>query len=329
VLEFLQSSGPPPGETRRSTVKSRSVAVVAISLLLISGPLPSAAGESKGKKSPVLTLGVETGRLLGSTLYHITVPTEQGAIESELEWSLDSWLAGITASLGSEGRWRADLSVLTNLSGVSGPMEDSDWLDGILFVFSESDVEADTFSAIVLDVSGRYRLVGAPQWTLAGVAGLLYQSFDLTAVNLSQYSPVGIEEFNAVVAGPVVTYAVSYTVPYLGAALTLAPSPKLSLTLEARGGYARGEDEDDHLLRLKRSRAETEGFALMGRMSGEYVSSPRFSLTAGLEVLSIETSGDQSQIFYGGPAAGTGFTGIPVELDTRQVLIALGARYRF
>ena len=310
-------------------MKSRAVAVVAMSVLFLAGPFPSAAAENVEKKSPALTLGVETGRLLGSTLYHITVPTEQGVLESELDWSLDSWLAGITASLEGEGRWRADLSILTNLSGGSGLMEDSDWLDGILFVFSESEVETDTFSAIVLDVSGRYRFVHSPRWTLAGVAGLLYQSFDLTASNLSQYSPVGIEEFNAVVAGPVITYAVSYTVPYLGAALTLAPSPKLSVSLEALGGYARGEDEDDHLLRFKRSRAETEGFALMGGMSGEYAFSPRFSLTAALEALLIETSGDQSQIFYGGPAAGTGFADIPVELDTRQVLVALGARYRF
>lgn len=313
----------------RSAVQSKTLAVVAMSFLLFAGPLPSTAGEGKAGKAPVLTLGVETGRLRGSTLYHITVPTGQGTVESELEWSLDNWLAGVTASVGNGGRWRADLSVLTNLSGGAGAMEDSDWLDGILFVFSESEVETDIFSALVLDVSGRYRFVRSTQWTLDGVAGLLHQSFDLTASNLRQYSPVGIEEFNAVVAGPVVTYAISYTVPYLGAALTLAPSSKLSLALEAMGGYARGEDEDDHLLRFKRSLAETDGFALMGRMSGEYSFSPRFSLTAALEALLVETSGDQSQIFYGGPAAGTGFTGIPVELDTRQVLAVLGARYRF
>jgi outer membrane protease len=314
---------------RRSAVQSRALAVVSMSFLLLAGPLPSAADGNKGGQGPVLTLGVETGRLLGSTLYHITVPTGQGTIESELEWSLDSWLAGITATAENGGRWRADLSVLTNLSGGSGAMEDSDWLDGILFVFSESEVETDTFSALVLDVSGKYRFVRSTQWTLEGVAGLLRQSFDLTASNLRQYSPVGIEGFNAVVAGPVVTYSVSYTVPYLGAVLTLAPSPKLSLALEALGGYARGEDEDDHLLRFKRSRAETDGFALMGRMSGEYAFSPRFSLTAALKAFLVETSGDQSQIFYGGPAAGEGFTGIPVELDARQVLVALGARYRF
>ena len=309
-------------------MKSKAAAVVAMSLLF-AGPLPSGAAESRGQKRPALTLGVEMGRLFGSTLYRITVPTGQGAIESELDWSLESWLAGITASMGGEGRWRADLSIHTNLSGGSGVMEDSDWLDGTLFVYSESEVGMDTFSTIVLDVAGRYRIVRSPRWALAGVAGLLYQSFDLTASNLRQHSPIGIEGFNAVVAGPVVTYAVSYTVPYLGAALTLTPSPKLSVTLEARGGYARGEDDDDHLLRFKRSGAETEGFALMGKMSGEYDFSPRFSLTAALKTLFIETSGEQIQVFYGGPAAGTGFAGVPVELDTRQVLVALGARYRF
>lgn len=300
---------------------------LAVFLCITSVPGISLAQDSGGNLK--LTLGLEAGRLTGSTLYHITVPFGGDLVESELEWSLDSWLAGVKASLEGEGPWSAEFSIFTNLSDGSGLMEDSDWINGTLVIFSESQVEADAFTAFRLDAAGTYHFLRRPTLRLGATVGLLYEHFDLTAADLVQFSPVGLTEFDAVVPGPVVAYTVSYTVPYAGATLLLSPSPRLSLALEVLAGYASAADEDDHLLRLKLSEAEADGLALMAKAAGAYSVSSRFSLTASLEVLSIETSGEQDQVFYGGPTEGTRFTGIADEIDTGQVLVTLGGSYRF
>jgi hypothetical protein len=52
-------------------------------------------------------------------------------------------------------------------------------------------------------------------------------------------------------------------------------------------------------------------------------------ITAAVEFLGVWTSGEQSQLFYAGPAAGTGFIGIEDEIDTRHVSVLFGGEIRF
>jgi outer membrane protease len=306
----------------------RTIAALLLAAVALAATAPPAAAAEVGN-GVTFSLGVETGYLSGSTSYHITVPAPGALLESELDWSLDGWLVGVSASVGRERKWTADVSLLTNASEGAGVMEDSDWLNGTLFIFSESDVSREAFSAVIFDVSGKYWFLSSPKWSLGGVAGFFYQYFDLTASNLDQHSPLGIEAFSASVEGPVVTYAVTYSVPYMGISLELCPSSALTLSAGALGGYAFADDEDDHLLRFKLARGEAEGPALRLMAGGEYSLTSSFFLTAAVEFLSIWTSGEQSQLFYAGPDEGTGFIGIENEIDTRQVSILFGGELRF
>jgi outer membrane protease len=291
----------------------------------------AACAESGAQESDKLTFnfGADVGYLSGSTVYRITVPTLDGVFESELEWPLDSWLAGVSLNLEKGRLWSLGFSFLTNISEGTGSMEDSDRFEGIEFVYSTSHTAMDSLSAFILDITGSYSFIRTPRWTFGAAGGFLYEYFDLTASDLVQYSPLGIEGFSAEVEGPVVTYEAVYYVPYLGVSLGNRLTPSLSLAGELMVGYAFAEDEDDHLLRAKLSRGETDGPALLLRLRGEYGITSAWSLTASAQYLALSTSGEQSQIFYDGDDAGLGFVGIGNEIDTTQITVLAGTEVRF
>jgi len=311
-------------------VKSKIVPVLlpfCLLLLSAAAPLEVSAAGSAGK--PVFRLGAEAGYLSGSTTYRISLPTAEGLLESELDWPLDSWMLGLRASYERPGHWALDVVVRTNLTEETGTLEDSDIFQGTTFVFSESDSTMDAFSALVIDAGGRYTFHRRKGWSLGGVLGFLYEEFDLTGSNVNQFSPLGIPGLEGSAAGPVITYSVSYSIPYAGLSLGLQPTPAFTVDIDVLAGYGFADDEDDHLLRLKLARAEADGPAFMVRARGAYSLTRSWSLTASVDLLKADLSGEQSQIFYGGPDAGSGFVGIDDDIETRQVTFTAGAQYRF
>jgi len=309
-----------------------TAALLPLAMVAVLGPASRASAQYDELS---FKLGAEGGYLSGSTTYRITIPTQQGLFESELVWPLDSWLAGLRATVEQEGRWSLDVVLRTNLTEDTGAMEDSDWQDGEKYVYSESDTTQDRFSALIFDGSGRYHFLQREDWSLGGVAGFLYQTFDLTASDLNQFSPVGFTEFNAVVDGPVVTYRVTSAIPYGGLCFLHQASEAFTIGADALLGYAFVDDEDNHLLRFKFSTAETEGPAVMLRLRGSYVFGDTYglggawSIDGALEYLRADTTGSQDQIFYAGQDAGLGFTGIADDIDTSQVTVTAGVSYRF
>lgn len=306
-----------------------AVLLLTVWFFLLSAAAPAAASSAGGAGKPVFRLGAEAGYLSGSTSYRISLPTAEGLLESELDWPLDSWMLGLRASYERPGHWTLDLLIRTNLTEETGTLEDSDLFRGTTFVFSESDSAMDAFSAVVIDAGGRYTFHRRKGWSLGGVLGFLYEEFELTGSNVNQFSPLGIPGLEGSAAGPVITYAVSYSIPYAGLRLGLQPSPALTIDVDALAGYGFADDEDDHLLRLKLSRAEADGPAFMVRARGAYSLSRRWSLTASVDLLKASLTGDQSQVFYGGPDAGSGFVGIGDDIETRQVTFTAGVQYRF
>jgi outer membrane protease len=290
-----------------------------------------AASPATGGEASPLTwkLGIEGGYLAGEASYHITVPTASSLLESRLVWPLDSSLVGIGGEAGRDGRWAVGFSVRTNASSAGGAMEDSDWIDRVKFIFSTSDVSSGDFSALLVSLQAARRLAAFDWGHVSAEGGYDYRYFDLTASDLDQFSPLGIAEFAAVVPGPVVTYKTFFSIPHAGVALTWAPEGRLSVTGRVHLGYAFVRDEDDHLLRFKLSKGETDGLAFLSGLEGTYALTRRFSISSGVEYLSLRTDGTQNQVFYDGPSLGLAFAGIPNEIDSEQVTVTVRLTARF
>lgn len=304
-----------------------NIALFLCAAALLTG---SPAGAEKGEESPlVYRVGLEGGYLAGETSYHITIPTEGARLESELIWPLDSALAGIAGDVGRQDRWSIGATVLTNASSASGEMVDSDWINGVKFIFSDSTVSSESFSALLVKLRGSHRVASFNGVGIDLEGGYLYQYFDLTASDLFQFSPLGTAEFSAVVPGPVVTYKTSFSVPHAGLAATWTPEGRFSLTGRLHGGYAFANDEDDHLLRFKLSEAETNGPAVMAGLTAGYRPGSRISLMASVEYLAFWTEGSQDQVFYAGENRGLAFRGIPDEIDSEQVSFLAGLTAHF
>ncbi len=65
------------------------------------------------------------GSLSGHTTYQVYIGNAQA--HSELEFPMDSWIAGIGVSTGRKDAWDIALAVATNVARDTGKMKDSDW----------------------------------------------------------------------------------------------------------------------------------------------------------------------------------------------------------
>ncbi len=289
-------------------------------------------------------LGVNLGLLTGSTLYNIKFPINETANgitllegESELEFPLDSAIGVITASLGKKGHWSIDLSLSKNIKEDTGKTPDYDILTiqdtktGMTergwVIYSESDTDMDAF---LMDLTGKFYIIKRPRISLGLAAGYRYQSFSFEVSNVEQESIW--PEYTGYKAGKAATYEITYSIPYAGAALDWRPSSRFSMNFSFAYGWAFAEDEDDHILRSKKSTAKSDGPYYSIKADGNISLSRRLSILLGLEYLRIETEGTQDQIRYAntseGPA-GTIGTDFDYNAISEQLYLWLGMRYSF
>jgi hypothetical protein len=304
-----------------------------------------------------LSASLCTYRTFGQTTYEISIPQfdpEAGIeyeFESELEFPLDTFMAGVDLSLSGEfltnTLWSVNLDLRKNLNDPSSSMTDKDRIGipaqrvTLTFISTESEAE---LSAIVVDVNVMLGLIGHPSFTLGGMLGYRYQDFDFEILGvkgwqLDEYlERVYFDEFRGI---NVLDYDVTYHMPYIGLVGELKAPPKLALS--GRIAYSpetRAEDRDDHILRNKLATSDCDGTSMIASIEGIwFLSEPGqgllWQVVLGGEIVKIDTDGDQDQSWYGddpvSPEDDTGlrFEGIDNTITSsfQSVSISIGCAF--
>jgi outer membrane protease len=291
---------------------------------------------SDTEETPFKAIGPQLGYMSGKTLYHISSydTTGTSGIESELEFPIQAVFIGIEYSFGRKDPENRDIykfkiTWLTNMSGGSGKMKDSDWLTDDfditappsppyppnsgyphpgLDIYSESDI---SLSANIIDIQFAYSNRPRPYLSIGPYGGFKYENFHYDVSNTNQvgYGPYNIPTYTGYISGKTLDYEVTYLMLYFGVHAELAMSKVFQVG--AKLGFSpavSAEDTDDHLLRYKLSEGSATGQAYMADLSGEWALGNRDLFKISGSYMKINTTGTQTQYFYAGPYAGLGGT---------------------
>lgn len=271
------------------------------------------------------SLQAGAGYWMGDATYSIggeAWTPEEGTVRlhdkiSELKFPLDVTYGAIGGNLLWNGRIELFGSFMGNLSDPSSKMEDSDWgvFEGsdadTLDIYSESDAE---LSAYAVDVGARFWFRPSTStnrwaWSIGAGPSLIYQNLDWTIRNVEQWYPSHPEYETETEGGRVATYNAEIFMPYLNVC-ALLKYKQVSGRLEIGVGPAIVQDEDDHILREKRSTADLGGIGAKGVAELRYNLTPHLFALAHISVLAIEATGTSTQEGYGGD-----MTGFYAEID--------------
>lgn len=326
----------------------KMVMVIGLSILLVAGSVDfglsqiTSEVELKKPKAEVgwafnngriyLDLGVQSGYLKGDTTYHISFPG--GA--SELEFPLKTYLLGPEVCWGymnsqKQDKFRVKIRWLTNIGDGSGKMKDSDWLDDDgqpgLDIYSESDIK---LRANIFDVNLLYNFWPIKNISVGPVFGYKYQQFRYHVSNTNQvgygiYAP----DYTAFVRGRTLEYKINYHIPYFGLSSDILFGKKFQANMT--GGYtpwATAKDRDDHILRYKLSKGDTDGYTFFANLNAILNFLPHWFLIISGEYMKIHTTGTQHQSFYAGPDAGW-TSDVDDKITSKQRFLSATMIYRF
>jgi outer membrane protease len=321
---------------------------IIMTCLLLLPALSGNAALPAGQDSGDGIFGISLGYLTGNTLYHISSYDATGGVESELEFPLKTPLFSVAGGyIGRDRKGREEFRVtfqwITNIGDGSGQMKDSDWFtDSVdislvgathqgLDIYSTSDI---TLRANILDLRGSYNAWRSKEVSIGPFGGILYQRFEYDASNANQvgygpYAPV----YTGFILGPVLTYDVTYVIPYAG--IHAALLALRNFTAVAELGFSpivSASDEDDHLLRGKVAKGSTTGTAFLATLSAQWDLKNEDSILLQGQYLKIDTSGTQTQTWYraeGSIPAGTVVTGINDKITSQQTSVNILFSHRF
>lgn len=323
------------------------------------------AGVISGTSAPAAQEGVSfdisprIGGLYGNTTYQIggffNSPEGSGYTMSplsELKFPLDveivNLAAGFRAGFPYHGRsgparfgWALALEgeYGWNLTKDAGTMQDSDWTEpefpDFKTIYSESDAE---LKASVWDVRARFYPVEGKGtflgWRVGLGGGYLHQQFDYDVSNVSQWSIY--PEYNGWYDGKVLTYEVTYEIPYaeIAAGMTFGEGRTISGAVDARFAYspwAHASDRDDHILRSKLSEGSCDGDAVIFTLRGRLTFYQHYFATLGVTGIAIDTKGTQTQTQYADTDEGqAGLIGtIDQKIFSEQTVIDIGLGFAF
>ena len=326
----------------------RLLLVIVLSTLLISSsfefgmaqtPSNNGVGWKFANGKLYLDLGLQFGYLHGDSTYHINFPG--GA--SELKFPLMTYLLGPQIVWGYKNarnldKLRVQLKWITNVGRGSGKMKDSDWIDDDsaflgfpvpnnpgLDIYSESTIK---LRANIFDANLIYNFWPIKFFSIGPMLGYRYKHFkydvsDLNQIGFGPYAPF----FTSSVPGKVLKYKVAYSLPYFGLNSDILFGKKFQINMNA--GYtpwAFAKDEDNHLLRYKLSKGDTDGFAFLANLKGSWNFLPHWFLILSGEYLKIRTTGTQHQFFYDG--SGVSFD-VNDRISSKQWLASFMIAYRF
>ncbi len=316
---------------------SATMAAGAAAVGSATAPAPSPA-TATNKATYTVSLGTEL--MAGDTTYQIGYPatSPSGVVYngyfpfSELEWPLDIWLARLEGSVLINDQWRIKGTLKKDLSTPGDNMIDSDWVTASnpdrLDVYSESEISS--FDAFIMDLGIDWTFMRRDAVSFYGGLGYIYQNFDYEAEVLHQYSPSGLPGHEFYGNGQTaITYEMTYSIPYLKLGGDIQVTPDLSFAGSiSYAPYVEAEDTDNHLLREyggKISSGDMDGDAYMFDISGKYMFTPALFLEAGLQYMSIEVDGTQSQVYGWGFPLGT----FAQEAESSQTSGYLTIGYKF
>ena len=193
--------------------------------------------------------------------------------------------------------------------------------------------------ALILDVRGRYAVWQGPRFSTAVGLGLRYQKFSMVASDVHQYSPTyssyGLESvfssdpFYYDGSGPAIEYEVTYTIPF--AELSGLYRFGTMLSVEGSLGYSpfvQASDRDDHLLRLKLSEGSATGSAWLFDLKLRLQATKHWFAAVGVSGLFVDTSGTQTQSYYGGENVGYQAT-LDQTITSSQICSSLEVGFSF
>jgi hypothetical protein len=232
---------------------------------------------------------------------------------SELRWPITVPVATIGADLSLTDNLLIYGTFLTNLQRFSGKMKDLDWEYQYWSVstYSESNSNINQFNTdigIEYWINDKNRpnanstVIDFQHPTYGIGAGLMFQDYKWEASDAEQWNPL-FEQYgyyfpHIILPGPVGTYKAAIQFYY---AELIARVKNDILLFEASFGYsplAIVDDEDDHLLRGKRSKGHTTGYGFKMNLNGRYDISRTFFLTASGYYLYIQTQGTSNNLVY-------------------------------
>jgi len=292
-----------------------------LSACLISSSLM--AQSPRDAKTPLGTtiwtgsIQAEVGYWLGDATYSIggqAWSPETGKIQlpdkiSELKFPLDVAYGALGGNLFWKNKVEIFGSLSENLTDPSSKMKDSDWGvfddSGSLDIYSESDAK---LTAVAADVGVRYWFSSTTttnrSFLLFGIGpSLTYQHLDWTLSNVDQWYPSQPRMAHDTQSGVGATYNADIIMPYLNAC-ALFKFKRISGRLEIGLGPALVQDEDNHVIRQKRSTADMVGVGAKGAVELRYDLSRNIFTLARVSALSVQATGTSTDTGYGGELQG-------------------------
>ncbi len=286
------------------------------------------------KKNLYATIGPQFGYINGDTTYHIGFPG--GA--SELEFPIDNALWGFEASLGyrnpyndKQDRARLVLKFFSDIDNYAGKMKDFDWLDDDghsgLDIYSESDADLD---AVIIDLYYIFNFSHSKTIGIGPMIGYRYQSFEYEISNTDQvgFGPYS-QSYTTAIPGRTLDYEVKYNIFYLGLNTDVIVKGNFKLNLRWGAGWVNAKDEDDHILRYKLSKGDSDGAVYLVNINANWEFLHNWILQLSGEYVDIDTDGTQHQEFYS-PSIYTGWEADVDDKITSSLWMAyVTLKYRF
>ncbi|MDA8098072.1 MAG: omptin family outer membrane protease [Nitrospiraceae bacterium] len=314
-----------------------------------AAPRPFQRSQQNESRDIFADFGV--GYLYGNTTYRIDVndPPSGQALSSELRFPLETFLYTIDGGYIVKDRQGRDQVIFSlrfqgNMGSSSGKLQDSDWLNDAADIIAVGAVNPgkDIFSESAVDLTARiadvrlaYLFRPADHVGVGPFVGYQYRFFDYTVSNLSQvgYGPYAAG-YTGSISGKVLTYEVTYTIPYVGGQADMRVSGKIRLFADA--GYspiAVAKDRDDHVLRAKLGKGIARGQAYFATAGILWDLSDSDSIRLSGSYSGIWTRGLQTQYWYASmpnePPAGTEMTGIADRINSQQASAEILISHRF
>lgn len=304
---------------------------------------------ASGAKASEIEHGVrlQYTSLWGDTSYEITF--KQGM--SRLEWPLEMNLFGAAYTAAYRDIFELELFLATCPWGSSDkPMKDFDRLDEAYYpsrqghagldIYSESAVNAKAmiYGANVRAFVHSFPAVHAfPAASMGLFLAYHSQETDFSAFDTRQQGYGSWQDQSGMIYGPTTVYTVDYDILYAGLTFRANASDVLKITLDASYiPYVQANDEDNHIRRMRISRSECTGDGSMVSLSVQFALNKRWYLYSSCSKTRIDTSGHQTQYWYGNDPAtpnlddtGHVLPGIDAEIGQRSFNagIAVGCRF--